>query len=83
MVILFFGANFDGDLPGWFCYLMGILYFTYMLADNCDGKQARRTGSSSPLGMLFDHGVDSTTSILGNFTMQRLLKSGILSSIIS
>lgn len=25
--------------------------------DALDGKQARRTGSSSPLGQLFDHGV--------------------------
>ena len=24
-----------------------------------DGKQARKTGSSSALGMLFDHGCDS------------------------
>lgn len=24
-----------------------------------DGKQARRTGSSSPLGQLFDHGCDA------------------------
>lgn len=29
------------------------LYSTF---DNIDGKQARRTGSSSPLGQLFDHG---------------------------
>lgn len=28
-------------------------------ADNVDGKQARRTKSGSPLGELFDHGVDS------------------------
>jgi len=27
--------------------------------DGTDGKQARRTGSSSPLGELFDHGLDS------------------------
>lgn len=27
--------------------------------DNLDGKQARRTGSSSPLGELFDHGIDA------------------------
>jgi ethanolaminephosphotransferase len=30
-----------------------------------DGKQARKTGNSSPLGLLFDHGCDSfTTAIL-------------------
>ena len=29
------------------------------MLDNMDGKQARRTQTSSPLGMLFDHGCDS------------------------
>jgi len=27
-----------------------------------DGKQARKTGNSSPLGMLFDHGCDAITT---------------------
>jgi ethanolaminephosphotransferase len=31
-----------------------------------DGKQARRTGSSSPLGLLFDHGCDAVNSIFGS-----------------
>lgn len=31
----------------------------YSTFDNCDGKQARRTGTSSPLGELFDHGCDA------------------------
>ena len=29
------------------------------MLDEMDGKQARKTGNSSPLGMLFDHGCDS------------------------
>jgi len=33
--------------------------FLYQLFDNLDGKQARRTRSSSPLGELFDHGLDA------------------------
>lgn len=32
--------------------------------DNIDGKQARRTKNSSPLGSLFDHCCDSMTSFL-------------------
>ena len=31
--------------------------FIYQSLDAIDGKQARRTGSSSPLGEVFDHGV--------------------------
>lgn len=29
-----------------------------------DGKQARRTGTSGPLGELFDHGLDSYSAVL-------------------
>lgn len=36
-----------------------VCYFAYLLLDNMDGKQARRTMTSSPLGLLFDHQVDS------------------------
>ena len=31
--------------------------------DAIDGKQARRTGSSTPLGELFDHGCDSMSTV--------------------
>jgi ethanolaminephosphotransferase len=41
--------------------VIGISYFIYRLLDEMDGKQARKTGNSSPLGMLFDHGCDSWT----------------------
>jgi ethanolaminephosphotransferase len=37
---------------------MGIAAFMYIHLDALDGKQARRTGTSSPLGQLFDHGCD-------------------------
>jgi hypothetical protein len=44
--------------PAWTAALAGAALFTYSTLDNMDGKQARRTGSSSPLGLLFDHGCD-------------------------
>ena len=34
----------------------GIGLFVYQSLDAIDGKQARRTGMSGPLGELFDHG---------------------------
>lgn len=37
---------------------------TDYLADGMDGKQARRTGTSGPLGELFDHGLDSYSAVL-------------------
>lgn len=38
----------------------------YSTMDNVDGKQARRTGTSSPLGELFDHGIDSLNCTLAS-----------------
>lgn len=37
----------------------------YSTLDNVDGKQARRTQSSSPLGELFDHGCDALNCTIG------------------
>lgn len=36
----------------------GFCVFLYYTIDNVDGKQARRTKTSSPLGMCMDHGCD-------------------------
>lgn len=41
--------------------------FMYMTFDAVDGKQARRTGSASPLGQLFDHGCDAINLIFTVF----------------
>jgi phosphatidylglycerophosphate synthase len=38
---------------------MAFCISTYLNLDSIDGKQARRTGTSSPLGELFDHGCDA------------------------
>lgn len=45
----------------------------YQTFDNVDGKQARRTGTSSGLGELFDHGIDSL-----NCTLASLLETAAL-----
>jgi ethanolaminephosphotransferase len=37
----------------------GVAVVLYTWLDCIDGKQARRTGTSSPLGQLFDHGCDA------------------------
>jgi hypothetical protein len=41
------------------CQCSGFAVFLYVNLDCMDGKQARRTKSSSPLGQLFDHGCDA------------------------
>jgi ethanolaminephosphotransferase len=32
--------------------------------DNADGKQARKTGNSSPLGLTIDHGADAINAVM-------------------
>jgi len=49
------------QLPNWMIFVIGVTFFLYRLLDEMDGKQARKTGNSSPLGLLFDHGCDSWT----------------------
>ena len=56
------GLKGSNEIPSYICYLSSISYFTYNILDNCDGKQARKTNSSSPLGLLIDHGTDACTT---------------------
>ncbi|KAI7890012.1 uncharacterized protein EV154DRAFT_264066 [Mucor mucedo] len=45
--------------PSWLYYSFALGLWLYSTFDNVDGRQARRTGTSSPLGELFDHGCDA------------------------
>lgn len=44
--------------------IFAFLVFIYQTLDNIDGKQARRTGTSTGLGMLMDHGCDGMSCFL-------------------
>eukprot|EP00088_Acartia_fossae_P044104 TRINITY_DN4674_c0_g3_i1.p1 TRINITY_DN4674_c0_g3~~TRINITY_DN4674_c0_g3_i1.p1 ORF type:complete len:441 (-),score=61.47 TRINITY_DN4674_c0_g3_i1:253-1575(-) len=50
-------------IPGLIWVLVAVFLFLSHTLDGIDGKQARRTGSSTPLGELFDHGLDSWATI--------------------
>lgn len=54
-------------IPQWVWLACAVSHFLAHTLDGIDGKQARRTGSSGPLGELFDHGLDSWTSLLTPF----------------
>lgn len=56
--VWYYAPNFDTAVPDWVVGLAGYCSVAYYTFDCMDGKQARRTGSSSPLGQLFDHGCD-------------------------
>lgn len=56
-----FYASAEGHthVPSWVWVAAGLFNFLAYTLDGVDGKQARRTNSSTPLGELFDHGLDS------------------------
>jgi ethanolaminephosphotransferase len=57
-------------------------HLAYLILDNADGKQARRTKTSSPLGLLLDHGFDAiTTAIVAyNCSLMVMLGNNSISS---
>jgi phosphatidylglycerophosphate synthase len=54
---------FTQPISNGLCVFNGVCFFIYSTLDAMDGKQARRTGSSSPLGQFFDHGCDAITTV--------------------
>ena len=71
-----YGNSTDGYFNPWLACFIGVSYFIYTTADNCDGKQARKNGTGSPMGCLFDHGLDATTAIIMNVVLTRILNIG-------
>lgn len=57
--MLRYDYTFKKILPDSAFFFASFCIFAYSTLDAIDGKQARRTKSSSPLGQLFDHGCDS------------------------
>jgi phosphatidylglycerophosphate synthase len=58
-VMLTYDYTFTKIIPSWTFLFAAACIWIYVTLDAIDGKQARRTKSSSPLGQLFDHGCDS------------------------
>ncbi|KAK7100066.1 ethanolaminephosphotransferase 1-like isoform X2 [Littorina saxatilis] len=50
-------------IPNWVWLVAAFCNFLSHTLDGIDGKQARRTKTSSPLGELFDHGLDSWATL--------------------
>lgn len=64
------------EVPDWVCILDGVCLLVYQTLDNLDGKQARRTGSSSALGQFFDHGCDAITGVMELVKLSIVLQYG-------
>ncbi|KAI0015387.1 CDP-alcohol phosphatidyltransferase [Xylariomycetidae sp. FL0641] len=72
-LLVIFMPDLVGPGPSWLYLSFAFGLFMYQTMDNVDGKQARRTGTSSGLGELFDHGIDSLNCTLGS-----LLETGAM-----
>ena len=68
--------DFRGNGPRWLYFSFAAGLWIYSTLDNCDGKQARRTQRSSPLGELFDHGIDSLNCTLAGLLQCAALAAG-------
>ncbi|CDS05172.1 hypothetical protein LRAMOSA07701 [Lichtheimia ramosa] len=59
LLVVYYVPDLGTDAPNWIYFSFAAGLWLYSTFDNVDGKQARRTGTSSPLGELFDHGCDA------------------------
>ncbi|XP_024886528.1 cholinephosphotransferase 1-like isoform X4 [Temnothorax curvispinosus] len=63
LILIYHSPDARIEPPRWACFLCALGLFIYQSLDAIDGKQARRTGTSTPLGELFDHGCDSISTV--------------------
>lgn len=79
IVAAYYNISFDSlTLPPVLSLYVAVSFFIYQTIDNLDGRQARRTNSASPLGLLFDHGVDALTTTIGALTLGSIYNFGIV-----
>lgn len=79
-ILVIMCGEFGDPIPRPVLVTFALLMLIYQTLDNLDGKQARKTSTrpfnpetSSPLGMLFDHGSDSLSSFLIGMSVLKIL----------
>ncbi|CAB3407084.1 unnamed protein product [Caenorhabditis bovis] len=66
-------------IPDWFWLVAAICTFLGHTLDGTDGKQSRRIGASGPTGELFDHGLDSWSTVPFTITIFSIFGRGAYS----
>jgi ethanolaminephosphotransferase len=87
VLLVIYMPDLVGPGPSWLYYSFAAGLFMYQTMDNIDGKQARRTGTSSGLGELFDHGIDSLNCTLASLLETAAMglgtsKSGVFTALV-
>jgi ethanolaminephosphotransferase len=75
-LILYYVPNFEGEAPSWVYFVLFLCIYFYQTMDALDGKQARRTGTSSPAGEIFDHGCDALSLSFMSLTVCTVVQIG-------
>lgn len=76
VTLWFYCPTATEEAPRWVYLMMCVCLFLYQQLDALDGKQARRTGSSSPLGELFDHGCDAMATVFLGISIASIFRFG-------
>nr|XP_054761753.1 cholinephosphotransferase 1-like [Lytechinus pictus] len=63
LILIFYCPTATEMAPRWAYAFAALCLFAYQSLDAIDGKQARRTNSSTQLGELFDHGCDAVSIV--------------------
>ncbi|KAJ3447240.1 ethanolaminephosphotransferase [Anaeramoeba flamelloides] len=71
-----YSPTFTEFVPRWVSYLSAGTTFLWLILDNCDGKQARKTKNESPVGQLLDHGCDCLSATLCFCTFYSVIGMG-------
>ncbi|KAK4527780.1 hypothetical protein GAYE_SCF45G5711 [Galdieria yellowstonensis] len=76
ITLLYYSPDLVTEAPRRVYVSAALATFLYMMFDNLDGRQARRTNSSSPLGHLFDHSCDALNVIVLGLAVAAALRLG-------
>ena len=75
-VIIEAGNDFSCKISRMTTLIITITHYLYIIFDNLDGKQARKTKTSSSFGMLLDHGCDVFTNMCVLMNVSHLCQLG-------
>ncbi|ORX96484.1 Choline/ethanolaminephosphotransferase [Basidiobolus meristosporus CBS 931.73] len=75
--VIILDPTLSEPVPGWVYVSYAVGLWVYASLDAIDGKQARRTGTSGPLGEMFDHGrCDALNTAFGTVICSSVLGVG-------
>ncbi len=75
-LLLFYDYTLAQNIPNWTFFYLSFSCFGYQTLDALDGLHARNIKASSPLGQIFDHGIDALLHGVLITTHLQALKTG-------